>query len=60
MSPFSIKSVFYWGVAGLALVALAGPAPDLATILVLVLITGVVITHAQDYAALMNVPSAKG
>lgn len=54
----NIKYVFYWGVAALALVALAGPAPDLATMLVLVLIVGVVLTHYQQYVALFTPPPA--
>jgi uncharacterized protein YhhL (DUF1145 family) len=54
----SIKNVFYWGVAALALVALAAPYPDLATSLVVLLMVGVVLTHGADYAKLL-VPPAK-
>lgn len=52
----SIKYVFYWGVAALALVALAGPMPNIATMLVLLLITGVVLTHYQQYVGLFTPP----
>jgi hypothetical protein len=53
----SIKYIFYWGVAALALIALAGPAPDIATMFVLILITGVVLTHAKDYVGLFTPPT---
>jgi hypothetical protein len=53
----SIKYVFYWGVAALALFALASPAPNIATMLVLVLITGVVLTHYKDYVGLFTPPA---
>ena len=56
MPAFDIKHVFYWGVGAIALVALASPYPDLATMLALILIAGVVLTHAQDYAALFTPP----
>lgn len=52
----SIKYVFYWGVAALALVALAGPMPNIATMLVLLLIAGVVLTHYQQYVGLFTPP----
>lgn len=52
----SIKYVVYWGVAALALVALAGPMPNIATMLVLLLITGVVLTHYQQYVGLFAAP----
>jgi hypothetical protein len=55
----SIKYVFYWGVGALSLIALAGPYPDVATVLTLILITGVVLSHAQEYAALFTPPPAK-
>ena len=51
-APLDIKHIFYFGIAALAIFALAGPMPDIATMLVLVLIAGVVITHASDYIAL--------
>ena len=59
MPQFNIKYVFYWGVGAIALVALAGPYPELATMLVLVLIVGVVLTHYKDYIGLFTPPPAK-
>jgi hypothetical protein len=59
MPQFNIKYVFYWGVAALAVFALAGPMPKIATMLVLVLITGVVLTHYKDYVGLFTPPPAK-
>lgn len=53
----SIKYVFYWGIAALALVALAGPAPELATGFTVLLIVGVVLTHYQEYVGLFNPPA---
>lgn len=55
----SIKYVFYWGIAALALIALAGPYPDMATGFTVLLIVGVVLTHYQDYIGLFNPPAAK-
>jgi hypothetical protein len=43
------KQVFYWGISAIALVALAGPMPDVATGLVLLLIVAVLLTHWKDY-----------
>jgi hypothetical protein len=52
----SIKYVFYWGIAALALIALAAPYPDLATGFTVLLIVGVVLTHYQDYIGLFSLP----
>ena len=52
----SIKTTVYWGVAALALVALAGPYPNLATGFAVLLIVGVVLTHYQDYIGFFNPP----
>lgn len=60
MATISPKNVIYWGVAALALFALAGPAPDIATIFVMILITGVVLTHAGEYIALVQGAAPKG
>ena len=49
-----MKHFFYWAVAGLALVALAAPYPDLATMLVVILIVGVVLHHYQDYLSILG------
>ena len=55
----NIKNFFYWCVAALALIALASPYPDMATLLVIILICGVVLTHASDYVSILqaNTPS---
>lgn len=50
----NIKEVFLYGVGALALIALAGPFPDAATMLALILIAGVVLANAQDYANLIS------
>lgn len=44
-----VKQVYFWGVSALAMIALAGPLPDVATGLVLLLIVGVLLTHYKDY-----------
>lgn len=51
-----VKQVFYWGVAAMALLALAGPMPDIATGLAFLLIVGVLLTHWKDYAGYLNAP----
>ena len=51
-----VKYVFYWGIAALALIALAAPYPDIATMFVVILIVGVVLTHYKDYIALLSPP----
>lgn len=53
----SLKMVVYWGVAALALVALAGPYPDLATGFTVLLIIGVLLTHYQEYIGLFSPPA---
>lgn len=53
----SLKYVFYWGIAAIALIALAGPYPTMATMFVVLLIVGVVLTHYQDYVKLFTPPS---
>lgn len=44
-----VKQVFYWGIAAMALLALAGPMPEVATGLAVLLIVGVILTHYKDY-----------
>jgi len=50
----TLKHFFYWSVAGLALLALAAPFPDLATLLVVILIVGVAVTHASTYIGFVS------
>jgi hypothetical protein len=50
----NLKHFFYWGVGGLALIALAGPYPDLATLFVLILIVGVLLHHYKEYMAMLG------
>lgn len=50
----SYKGVVYWGVAALALVALAKPLPDVATVLAIILIAGVLLTHTTEYLTLLQ------
>lgn len=54
------KQFFYWGIGAIALIALAGPLPDLATALVVLLIVGVLLTHWQDYVGLVSSAQPKG
>lgn len=54
----SFKEFLYWGVGSLALLALAAANPDMATLFVLLLIAGVLLTHVDDYIALFTVTSA--
>ena len=49
------REVILWIIGALALIALAGPAPNVATWLVVLLIVGLVLTHWQDtYAAYLG------
>lgn len=52
----TIKDFFYYGVAMLAVLALASFLPKLAIVLVLILITGVLLTHWQDYVGFFQHP----
>ena len=54
-----LKTFFYWGVGALALIALADAQPQLAILLIVILIAGVLLTHWSDYTALINVPATK-
>lgn len=56
----SYKGVVYWGVAALALVALAGPLPDIATLLAVILIAGVALNHINDYLTILNINTPDG
>lgn len=50
----TLKHFFYWAVGGLALIALADPYPDMATMLVVLLIIGVLLTHASTYISFVQ------
>jgi hypothetical protein len=52
----SIKQTFYWGIAALALIALASPYPDVATGFAILLIVGVLLTHWKDYVSYTVAP----
>lgn len=52
----TIKQTFYWGIAALALIALAAPYPDVATGFAVLLIVGVLLTHWKDYATYTIAP----
>ena len=52
----SIKQTFYWGIAALALLALAGPYPGVATGFVVLLIVGVALTHWSDLQSYLIAP----
>ena len=50
----TLKNFFYWAIAALAIIALAAPFPDLATLLVVLLIVAVALTHASTYIGFIN------
>lgn len=50
----NIKHFFYWVASGIALIALAGPEPDLATMLVVLIIIGVILRHYKEYFSYIN------
>lgn len=52
----TIKQTFYWGIAAIALVALAAPFPGFATGLTLLLIFGVLVTHYSTYLSYLTPP----
>ena len=53
MSP--ARQVILWIVGALALIALAGPAPNIATWLLVIIIVGLVLAHWKDtYAAYLG------
>lgn len=53
----TLKQTIYWVVAALALLMLADPLPDVATMFVVLLIAGVLLTHWSDYAGYLDVGS---
>lgn len=50
----NVKHFFYWTAGGVALFALAAPFPDLATMLVVIIMVGVLLAHWKDYLAYIN------
>ncbi len=54
----TLKEFFYFGVASLALIALASPFPEFATFLVVILIVGVVLTHVGTFTPLLKEPKS--
>lgn len=53
------KQMVYWGVGALALIALAGPAPDIATWLVVLLLMLVVLSDVETFTNLLKPPTSK-
>lgn len=52
----TFKQVVYFGVASLALIALAAPLPDIATGFVVLLLVGTIITHASELTPYFQIP----
>ncbi len=59
VAPLNVnfKQIAYYGVGGLALIALAGPAPDVATWLVVLLLMLVVLSDVNLYTNLLKPPT---
>lgn len=55
----NFKQMAYWGVGALALIALAGPAPDVATWLVIILLMLVVLSDVNLFTGLLAMPGSK-
>lgn len=53
------KEVILWILGALALIALAGPAPNVATLVVVVLIAGILLANWKIYAAYLTPASSK-
>lgn len=53
----SVAYVFYWGIAAIALLALAAPFPNMATAIIAILIVGTVLINYQDYQKLFTPPA---
>lgn len=49
-----MKQVFYFGIAALALVALAEPFPGLSVLLAWILIAGVLLNNWKDYVTYLK------
>lgn len=54
----NISFIWYWGVGGIMLLALAAPAPNIATMIMIILIAGVVLINWSDYSGLLNPPAS--
>lgn len=52
----NVKHMVYWIVAAMALIALASPAPDAATMFVVILLVGVVLSDVKMFTALLTPP----
>lgn len=55
--PLALKQTFYYGIAAMALIALAGPYPRVATGFAVLLIIGVLFTHWGDYVSYLTPPT---
>lgn len=53
----SVAYVFYWGIAAIALLALAAPFPNMATAIISILIVGTVLINYPDYQKLFTPPA---
>lgn len=53
------QHVLLWMLGALLLIALAGPAPDIATLLVVILIAGLVLAHWNDTYSKYLTPQTK-
>jgi hypothetical protein len=53
-SGVSNTTVFLYGISALSLVALADPFPKVAIMFTVILIAGVLLTHASDYASMLS------
>lgn len=58
-APYTLKQVAYWSIGAVALVALAAPAPDMATLFVITLMALVVFSDINVYTALLTPPPKK-
>lgn len=49
-----LHKAFLWFLGAVALIAIAGPAPNIATLLILIIIVGVLLGHWSDYAKFLG------
>lgn len=57
LGGISVAYVFFWGIAAIALLALAAPFPNMATAVISLLIVGTVLINYQDYQGLFTPPA---